>query len=62
MGEDEVEDDDAAVDSDEEEGAEDMSGPPGSVDRCFAPIFFARFMQSIVCWMRISPLSSIQEG
>ena len=38
------------------------SGPPGSVDRCFAPIFFASLMHSIVCSIRISLLSSIQEG
>src|SRR3712207_1374756 len=38
------------------------TGPPGSVDRCFAPIFFASLMHSIVCAIRISLLSSIQEG
>src|SRR5215211_8854918 len=38
------------------------TGPPGSVDRCFAPIFFASLMHSIVCSIRISLLSSIQEG
>src|SRR5918992_1992508 len=38
------------------------TGPPGSVDRCFAPILFASLMHSIVCSIRISLLSSIQEG
>src|SRR5215213_8138837 len=37
-------------------------GPPGSVDRCFASIFFASLIHSIVCSIRISLLSSIQEG
>src|SRR5918992_3360221 len=39
------------------------TGPPGSVERCFASIFFASLMHSIVCSIRISLLlSSIQEG
>src|ERR687898_2801405 len=38
------------------------TGPPGSVDKCFAPIFFASLMHSMVCPIRISLLSSIQEG
>src|ERR671923_2096874 len=52
-------------DGDEEDGCccgRGGSGPPGSVDRCFAPIFFASLMHSIVCSIRISLLSSIQEG
>ena len=54
-------DDDDDNDDDE---ASIFTGPPGSVDRCFAPIFFASLMHSIVCCIRISLLllSSIQEG
>src|ERR671919_1306521 len=49
-------------DDDDGGGGGGGTGPPGSVDRCFAPIFFASLMHSIVCSIRISLLSSIQEG
>src|SRR5918992_1022393 len=50
-------------DDDDDDDDDAGTGPPGSVERCFAPIFFASLMHSIVCSIRISLLpSSIQEG
>src|SRR5215217_8183038 len=39
---------------DDDDSSADGIGPPGSVDRCFDPIFFASLIHSILC--------SIQEG